>query len=93
MPPPALYDSPVTLEYERVPWARVNDMAAQGWMLVAIPPIAEMKNVLGQMQMGEPLYAMEREVAAVQGDGEGIPAGERALVPPRSALLVSPRPA
>lgn len=36
-------------------------MAAQGWRLVAIPPIAEMKNVLGQMQMGEPLYAMERE--------------------------------
>ena len=36
-------------------------MAAEGWRLVAIPPIAEMKNVLGLMQMGRPLYAMERE--------------------------------
>jgi hypothetical protein len=48
-------------EYRRVTWAQVCEMGTQGWRLVPVPPIVEMKQVLGQMQQGEPLYAMERE--------------------------------
>lgn len=40
--------------------------------MVAIPPIVEMKNLLGQMQAGEPLYAMERAAPELQtGDCYG----------------------
>jgi hypothetical protein len=55
------YDALMPTEYTRVPWDRVNDMAAEGWRLVLIPPVPEMKAVLGQLQMGELLFAMERE--------------------------------
>lgn len=48
-------------EYRRATWAEVCDLGPQGWRLVAVPPVAEMRNVLGQPQMGEPLFAMERE--------------------------------
>lgn len=65
-------------EYQRVPWERVNEMAGQGWRLVPIPPVGELRNVLGQMQMGEPLYAMERETS-----GHASPSA-----PPVSALLI-----
>ena len=51
-------------EYRRVTWAEVCELGPQGWRLVAVPPIMEMRNVLGQMQAGEPLYAMEREAPA-----------------------------
>jgi hypothetical protein len=61
-------------EYRRATWAEVCELGPQGWRLVAIPPIAEMKNVLGQPQMGEPMYAMEREASGgtirIIGDGE-----------------------
>jgi hypothetical protein len=50
-----------TYEYRHATWAEVCDLGPQGWRLVAIPPIVEMKQLLGQMQAGEPLYAMERE--------------------------------
>jgi hypothetical protein len=55
-------EAAATYEYARVPWEQVAALAAQGWRVMPMPPVAEMKNVLGQMQMGEPLYAMEREV-------------------------------
>jgi hypothetical protein len=58
------YDAVMATEYTRVPWDRVNDMAAEGWRLVLIPPVPEMKAVLGQLQMGELLFAMEREAQA-----------------------------
>lgn len=50
-------------EYRRATWEEVCALGPQGWRLVAVPPIAEVKNVLGQQQMGEPLYAVERELS------------------------------
>lgn len=50
-------------EYRRVPWGEVPALGLLGWRMVAVPPVAEVKNVLGQPQMGEPLYAVERETA------------------------------
>jgi hypothetical protein len=52
-------------EYRRATWSEVCELGPQGWRLVPVPPIAEMKQVLGQAQMGEPLYAMEREAPMV----------------------------
>jgi hypothetical protein len=83
----------MTYEYARVPWEQVSDLAAQGWRLMEIPPMPEMKNLgLGQVKMtGTVLFFMEREPAAVSGDSEGIPVGKRVLVPPPSALRVTGR--
>ena len=61
-------------EYRRATWPEVCDLGPQGWRLVAVPPIMEMKQVLGQMQAGEPLYAMEREVAP-GGPAAGLASG------------------
>lgn len=56
-------------EYARVPWDEVAGHAAQGWRLMPIPPMPEMKAVLGQVQMtGVILYHLERERAAAQQD-------------------------
>ena len=66
------YPVPVTApayEYRRATWAEVCDLGPKGWRMVAVPPIVEMKAVLGQMQAGEPLYAMERECATAQTPG------------------------
>jgi hypothetical protein len=52
----------MTYEYRRATWDEVTELGPQGWRLVPVPPIAEMRNVLGQPQMGDPLYAMEREM-------------------------------
>lgn len=57
-------------EYRRATWAEVCDLGPKGWRMVAVPPIIEMKQVLGQMQAGEPLYAMERETPAMMLTGE-----------------------
>ena len=65
-------------EYRRATWPEVCELGPQGWRLVAVPPIAEMRNVLGQPQMGEPMYAMERE--------SGAQAAEQHPVPVTSAL-------
>jgi hypothetical protein len=54
-------------EYRRATWPEVCDLGPQGWRLVAVPPIAEMRNVLGQPQIGEPLYVMERESSSEYG--------------------------
>ena len=52
-------------EYARVPWDEVAGHAAQGWRLMQIPPMPEMKAVLGQVQMtGVILYHLERELPA-----------------------------
>jgi len=56
-------------EYRRATWDEVCELGPQGWRLVAVPPIAEMRNILGQPQMGEPLYAMERETCGGGGGG------------------------
>jgi len=84
------YHSAMTYEYRRVPWEQVDGLAAQGWRLMSIPPMPEMKNLgLGQVQMtGTVLFFMERE-APSEADGEGVPVGERTLVPPLSALRVT----
>ena len=50
-------------EYKHATWAEVCELGPQGWRLVAVPPIVEMKQVLGQPQMGEPLYVLEREAS------------------------------
>ena len=50
-------------EYARVPWEQAVELAGQGWRLMPIPPMPEMKAVLGQVQMtGVVLYHLEREV-------------------------------
>ena len=53
----------MTFEYQRVPWEQVESLAAQGWRLMQIPPMPEMKNLgLGQVQMtGQVLFFMERD--------------------------------
>ena len=59
-------------EYARIPWDEVAGYAAQGWRLMPIPPMPEMKAVLGQVQMtGVILYHLERELPAgpVPDDG------------------------
>ena len=54
----------IAFEYARVPWDEVGRHAAQGWRLMEIPPMPEMKAVLGQVQMtGVILYHLERELA------------------------------
>ncbi len=58
-------------EYRHATWEEVCQLGPQGWRLVAVPPIAEMRNVLGQPQVGEPLYAMEREMTLAVGGGGG----------------------
>lgn len=59
-------------EYARVPWEQVDGLAAQGWRLMAIPPVPEMKAVLGQVQMtGVILYHLERETQGGGGGGGG----------------------
>jgi hypothetical protein len=70
------YASAMTTEYTRVPWDRVNEMAAEGWRLVLIPPVPEMKAVLGQLQMGELLFAMEREAPEAGQAAQQNRAGE-----------------
>jgi len=50
-------------EYARVPWEQVGEHAARGWRLMPIPPVPEMKAMLGQVQMtGVVLYHLEREM-------------------------------
>jgi hypothetical protein len=56
-------------EYRHATWPEVCELGPQGWRLVPVPPIAEMRNVLGQPQVGEPLYAMERETSPEYGAG------------------------
>jgi hypothetical protein len=58
---------PVTaFEYRHATWGEVCELGPQGWRLVAIPPIVEMRQTaLGQVQGGEPQYVMEREAPAV----------------------------
>lgn len=70
-------------EYRRATWEEVCALGPQGWRLVAVPPIAEVKNVLGQQQMGEPLYAMERK---------GEPEYGAALEPGPVAKMFMPAP-
>lgn len=48
-------------EYRRATWDEVCKLGQQGWRLVPVPPFAEMKQVLGQPQMGELTYTVERE--------------------------------
>lgn len=60
-------------EYRRATWDEVVTLGPQGWRLVPLPPVQEVKNVLGQPQMGEPLYAMEREADEPQ-PGAAAPA-------------------
>lgn len=65
MVPPPRYDFPVpAFEYRHATWDEVCDLGPQGWRLVAVPPIQEVKQVLGQPQLGELLYAIERETPA-----------------------------
>ena len=80
----------MTYEYCRVPWDQISDRAAQGWRIVPMPPVAEMKNVLGQMQMGEPLYAMERAADPARAERlrEHALAGQRINNP--DGLIVPP---
>ena len=52
-------------EYRRATWLEVCRLGPRGWRLVPVPPLVEMKQVLGQMQAGEPLYVMERETTGV----------------------------
>lgn len=56
-------------EYRRATWDEVVQLGAQGWRMVPIPPIVEMRPgaLLNQMQQSEPLYTMERELAAGAG--------------------------
>lgn len=66
-------------EYARVPWEQVADLAAQGWRLMQIPPVPEMKAMLGQVQMtGVVLYHLEREVRG--GDSAGLSPVARTLL-------------
>jgi hypothetical protein len=51
----------------------VCELGPQGWRLVAVPPIVEMKQTLGQMQAGEPLYAMELETGAQAAGQPPVP--------------------
>lgn len=61
----ARYDSAVPVwEYTRATWDEVIKLGPQGWRLIAVPPVQEVRQVLGQPQVGEPLYTMEREHAA-----------------------------
>lgn len=53
-------------EYRRATWDEVTKLGPRGWRLVAFPPVQEVRQVLGQPQVGEPLYTMEREVPAVE---------------------------
>jgi len=65
-------------EYARVPWDEVAGHAAQGWRLMPIPPMPEMKAsaVLGQMQMtGVILYHLEREMAEADEQAQQDRAG------------------
>jgi hypothetical protein len=49
-------------EYRHATWDEVVALGPQGWRLVPVPPIVEMRQTLGQMvQAGEPLYVMERQ--------------------------------
>ena len=50
-----------SFEYRHATWAEVCDLGPQGWRLVPVPPIQEVRQVLGQQQVTEPLYVMERE--------------------------------
>jgi hypothetical protein len=50
-------------EYRRATWDEVPGLGQQGWRLVPVPPIVEMRQVLGQPQMSDPQYVMERERA------------------------------
>ena len=81
----------MTYEYERVPWEKVAGLAGQGWRLMEIPPMPEMKNLLGQVQMtGVVLFFMEREAS---GDRERrlrdhASIGQKVLNP--DALIVPP---
>jgi hypothetical protein len=54
-------------EYRRATWDEVCELGPAGWRLVPVPPIVEMKQVFGQVQAGEPMYAMEREAMAAGG--------------------------
>jgi hypothetical protein len=64
-------------EYARVPWEQIADHAAQGWRLMPIPPVPEMKAVLGQVQMtGVVLYHLEREMPEADRAGQHDRAGD-----------------
>ena len=65
------YDAAMTYEYRRVPWEQVDGLAAEGWRLMQIPPMPEMKNLgLGQVQMtGQVLFFLEREAGKPVIDG------------------------
>lgn len=54
-------------EYRRATWDEVCQLGPQGWRIVPVPPIVEMRQVLGQMQAGEPLYVIERETSRHDG--------------------------
>jgi hypothetical protein len=71
-------------EYARIPWDEVAGHAAQGWRLMAIPPLPEMKAMLGQVQMtGVVLYHLERELAAGPApDGAATSVSHPELSPP-----------
>jgi len=62
----------MTYEYQRVPWEQVTELAVHGWRLMEIPPMPEMKNLLGQVQMtGVVLFFMERPAHSVEKAGPG----------------------
>ncbi len=64
-------------EYARVPWEQVGEHAARGWRLMPIPPMPEMKAMLGQVQMtGVVLYHLEREMPEHGRTGQHDRAGD-----------------
>jgi hypothetical protein len=68
-------------EYRHATWEQVCELGPQGWRLVAIPPIVEMRQTaLGQVQGGEPQYVMERQ-AGVTVSGHVHPLGALAVQP------------
>ena len=53
---------------------QVGQHAARGWRLMPIPPMPEMKAMLGQVQMtGVVLYDIERETRGAWPDGAARP--------------------
>ena len=56
-------------EYAHATWDEVCQLGPQGWRLIAVPPVQEVRQVLGQPRVGEPLYVMEREISADRRTG------------------------
>jgi len=72
----------MTYDYCRVPWEQVEGLAAQGWRLMQIPPMPEMRNLgLGQVQMtGAVLFFMERETTITVEAAPAAPSSSGGLL-------------